>query len=109
MHWLHKTVDYLLLKKAYPERFVLVNFNNAINQTEHTARRICAALGVPFSESMLTATSLGRPTKGNSSFPKGEDVRGTFYALETQHKVLAEERWPPQFPALWRMVDEVAV
>lgn len=108
-HWLHKTVDYLLLKKAYPDRVALVNFNHAIERTESVGREICAFLGVPFNRSLLTPTTLGRATKGNSSFPMGEDVRGTFYASVTEREPLAGEYWPPQYPPLWNIVEKVAL
>ena len=102
-------MDYLLLKKAYPERIVLVNFNHVISRTEDTAREICAALDVPFNESVLTPTSLGKPTKGNSSFLMGEEVQGTFYTLGRQREALPEEHWPHQYPAIWRIVEDVAL
>ncbi len=108
-HWMHKTVDYLLLKKTYTERVVLVNFDHVVNRPKETATRICESLGVPFDESLLTPTSLGNLTKGNSSFPKPEEVRGTFYTFDSEHRSLPKQYWPDQYPLIWNMVMEFAL
>ncbi|MBF0186801.1 MAG: sulfotransferase domain-containing protein [Magnetococcales bacterium] len=107
-HWWHKSVDYLIMKQRYPERFCLINFNHAISDTEETSREVCRFLGIPFNESCLTPTTLGVMTKGNSSFPKGEQARGTFYKSGMKRK-LDPEYWPADCAPLWDIMSRVTI
>lgn len=107
-HWLHKTLDYLFLKREYPERFCLVNFNNMIEKTYVTAENICNFLGVAMSDTCLVPTTLGQPTKGNSSFPKKEQMRGKFYSSGMKRK-LHQDFWPDIYTVLWEKVAQVSL
>ncbi|GEM_PF-2078187 len=107
-HWWHKTVDYLLLKKEYPDWVCLVNFEHLIQDPESAAREICRFLEIDFNPSCLTPTSMGVPTKGNSSFPKSEDQRGKFYK-ESLERNLPKAYWPELYPQLWNMVVRLSV
>ncbi len=107
-HWKCKVFDYLLLKKWYPDYICLVNFNHVIKETEKTAREICRFLNIEYNDSCLSATTLGHPNKGNSSFPKVESERGTFYKKSVD-KVLPQEYWPDEYPKLWDMVLKYAI
>lgn len=107
-HWWHKTVDYLLLKKKYADRMCLVNFNHVLEQPEATAKEICRFLNVDFSTTCLIPTTLGKPTKGNSSFPKNEDMRGTFYKTGMEKK-LHPRYWSEKYVPLWDLVQKVSI
>jgi hypothetical protein len=107
-HWHHKAIDYMLLKKQYPEAICLVNFTHLIENPEATAREVCRFLQLDFSDACLTPTSMGIPTKGNSSFPKPEEKRGTFYK-ESLTRKLDSKYWPELYPGLWKMVERLAV
>ncbi len=108
-HWLHKTIDYLLLKKRYGERVILVNFDDIIKSPEQTAFNLCHALKIPFDPCLLIPTSLGNPTKGNSSFAQSEEVRGTFYKDSLKRNLLEPNNVPPQFSAIWKIVESVTL
>lgn len=107
-HWWHKVVDYLVLKKEYPDMICLVNFQHLINDPEATAREICRFLRIDYSDTCLTPTTMGVPTKGNSSFPKTEAERGKFYK-ESLERNLPKRYWPDLYRPLWKMVSELAV
>lgn len=107
-HWFHKTTDYLLLKKLFPEFICLVNYENIINAPEDMAREICRFLQIDFQESCLMPTVMGTPTKGNSSFPKDDEYRGVFYSSGMK-KRLPKEHWPETYPALWKMVEMLSL
>lgn len=107
-HWWHKTVDYLLLKKEFPKFICLVNFNHLLEEPERACREICRFLEIDFDLSCTTPTVMGVPTKGNSSFPKDEQKRGTFYK-DSLVKRLPESYWPQLYPALWEMVLNLGI
>lgn len=107
-HWLHKTVDYLLLQRTYPDRVRLINFVHVIRESAATAEQICDFLKIVCTESCFTPTAMGTPTKGNSSFPKGEERRGQFYSSGLDRN-LPQEFWPELYPALWRMVEAMSI
>lgn len=107
-HWWHKTIDYLILKKRYPQNICLVNFNHVIDKTEPTSRKVCEFLGIDFSDTCLYSTTLGKMNKGNSSFPKGEEVRGQFYKSGIEKK-LDPKYWPKQYELIWERVQKVAI
>lgn len=106
-HWWHKTVDYLLLKQSYPEMVCLVNFNHLIEDSVATANDVCRFLGVVMSDACLVPTTMGRPTKGNSSFPKEEQMRGVFYDTGMKRK-LDPKHWPELYLPLWEIVEQVS-
>lgn len=107
-HWLHKTVDYLLLKRRYSTRFCLINYDHAVTDPEAIAREICRFAEIDFHTTCLTPTVMGVPTKGNSSFPKSDDYRGRYY-VSGMRKRLSREYWPEEYPALWNMVEHLAI
>ena len=78
-HWRHKTIDYLLLKKKYPNKIIFVKFEDLINKPEETGKKICKKLGLKYSNKLKVATILGKPVKGNSSIPKSDKYKGKFY------------------------------
>ncbi len=107
-HWWHKVVDYLILKRRYPEAVCLVNYESVVSETEAAASEICRFLGIRYDDTCLTPTLFGVPTKGNSSFPKSESHRGRFYADGTR-KRLPREWWPDLYPPIWDMVRALAI
>lgn len=78
-HWRHKTIDYLLLKKKYPNKIIFVKFEDLITKNISTAKKICKKLKIKFSKKLNQATILSKPVKGNSSFAKTDKFRGKFY------------------------------
>ena len=43
-HWRHKVVDYLLLKKFFPNQILIVKYEDLVNKPENTMRKICKKL-----------------------------------------------------------------
>ncbi len=78
-HWRHKVIDYLILKKKYPNNIGIINYEEMINNTEMTMKKVCKFLNIKFSKKLLTPTVLGIPSLGNSSFKKNEKFRGKIY------------------------------
>ncbi len=78
-HWRHKTIDYLLLQKKYPKKIIFVKFEDLINKSDTTAKKLCKRLGIKFSKKLKRATILDKAVKGNSSFAKTDDYKGKFY------------------------------
>lgn len=107
-HWWHKAVDYLLLKKHFPDRFCLVNFEHLVSETDLAASAICEFLGISDSPTCRIPTVLGVPTKGNSSFPKAEEHRGAIYSDGLKNR-LPREYWPDLVEPIWKMISTLSV
>ncbi len=107
-HWWHKVVDYLLLMREFPDRLGIVSFVHLVEEPEASSREICRLLDIAYDDSCLTPTSLGRTTKGNSSFPKEEHDRGRLYKTPLERS-LPQAHWPELYPALWRMVSKLSI
>lgn len=79
-HWYHKVIDYFWIKARYPDKIMLIPFEDISGETALVTRNIATFLGVEFHESMMTATTFGQASKGNSSKRRDDSFRGKFYA-----------------------------
>ena len=66
-HWRHKVIDYLLLKKQYPNKIIIVRFEDLIGSPLITYKKLCIKLKVNQSVKGLKTKILGKEVKGNSS------------------------------------------
>jgi len=107
-HWHHKVIDYLILKKAYPDKLCLVNYDHLVNEPEATIKELCNFLNIEFEESCLTPSVMGVLVKGNSSFSKEETNRGKIYKTSSDRK-LPEKDWPELYPDIWNMITKFAI
>jgi len=81
-HWYHKIIDYFYIKSKFPKNIILIPFEDLVSKTDLAAKKICDFLEIEFNKTMLTATTFGIKTKGNSSVPKDDNVLGKFYPPE---------------------------
>ena len=86
-HWRHKVIDYLILKKKYPNKIFLVQFEDLVNNPDEVAKKLCKILNIKFSKSMTTPTILGKKHLGNSSFKKKTKVKGKIYSTSINRKL----------------------
>lgn len=105
-HWFHKVIDYMMLKIEFPERVVIVNFDDIINQTSSTAKKICNNLNISYDDKMLTPTALGHLTKGNSSSKKDNDKMGKFYK---RNNMLPNNLIPQSYWFIWEEISKLFV
>ena len=78
-HWYHKIIDYFYIKSKFPKNIILLPFEDLVSKTNFVAMKISDFLEIEFDKSMLTATTFGIKTKGNSSVPKDDKELGKFY------------------------------
>ena len=75
--WKHKTIDYLLLKKKYPDKFVLVKYEDLINKKK-TFDKMLKNLGIR-KKYEPKITMHGEKVLGNSSFKPIKRKPGKIY------------------------------
>ena len=70
--WRNKTLDYLYLKKKYPNNIILVFFEDLedVNKREFYIKNILKKLRLKFNKINLTPTSFRKKVFPNSSFKK---------------------------------------
>ena len=107
-HWRHKTIDYLLIKKKYPKKIIFVKFEDLINYPEETGKRICAKLGIKYSNKLKKATILGKLVKGNSSIPKSNKYKGKFFKDPLSRR-LPKKMLPKEYFDILKTVHEQCI
>lgn len=79
-HWYHKVIDYFWIKSNYPDKIMLIPFEDISDNTVVVAQNGADFLNIDFSDAMLSATTFGVENKGNSSKDRDNSYRGKFYA-----------------------------
>ena len=102
--WFHKIIDYVYLKLMYGDKVIMVNFDDIIVKTEDTAKYISKKLDIEYDECMLTPTSFGNPTKGNSSIIKKDEQLGKFFK---RTEVIDENLIPREYYEIWTEVEKL--
>ncbi len=108
-HWRHKTIDYLLLKKRYPEKIDLVTFENLIQNTHRTINSICKKLKIDIEEISTTPTTLGVYNKGNSSFAKTNNYKGKVFSEPLKTKFNENVKLPNEYFEMLDKIKEVSI
>lgn len=103
-HWYHKVVDYYYIKSQYPEKIMLIPFEDISQQTQLVADHLADFLHVDFHPNMLKATIFGVETKGNSSKRKKKSDLGKFY---TNFEKMPEEYIPERARTLQNALEMV--
>ena len=67
-HWKHKTIDYLLLKKRYPKKFILVRYEDLVNKKE-VFHKLLNKIDIK-KKYIPKPTFHGKLVLGNSSFQR---------------------------------------
>ena len=106
-HWRHKTIDYLLLKKKYPNKIIFVKFEDLLRRPELTGKKLCKKLKIKFSKKLLIPTLLEKKVKGNSSFKKSDKYKGKFYqdSLDSQFR-FPKEMLPDEYYEIYAEVSK---
>ena len=107
-HWRHKVVDYLLLKKKYPNNIFFIKFEDIISNPEKISKKICKILGIPFEKKMLHATIMNKKVLGNSSFKKSSQEKGKFYKSSLQKKIPVEIL-PAEYKEILHLIDRNSI
>ena len=107
-HWRHKVVDYLLLKKKYPNNIFFIKFEDIISTPEKISKKICKILGIPFEKKMLQATIMNKKVLGNSSFKKSGQDKGKFYKSSLQKK-LPEGILPNEYKEILHLINRYSI
>ena len=87
-HWRHKTIDYLILKKNYPNKIIFIKFEDLVLNPKKIAKKICKRLKISYTNNMLQPTSLGEYVSNNSSYKlnKKEDKKGEILKFPLKRK-----------------------
>jgi hypothetical protein len=75
--WLESTNAALRNLKDYPGKVLLVHFDDLIQNTAQTMKKVCAAAGLNYDESLLAPSFNGLLLRPNTSFPGQEAKPGT--------------------------------
>lgn len=107
-HWRHKTIDYLLLKKKYPNQVIMIKFEDIIKKNKNISKKLCKKLKINYSNSFKKATIAGVPVKGNSSFGKSDKLKGKFFH-ESIRKKFPKKLLPKEYFDILKEVDKVCL
>ena len=103
-HWRHKTIDYLILKKKFPKKVIFVRFEDLINKTEPTIKKLNKKLKIKFEKIQIKPTTLKKSNKGNSSFPKENKYFGKIYKNSTYKKFKNKVQLPKEYFEIYNNV-----
>ncbi len=106
-HWRHKVIDYLILKKKYPDKIIIVKFEDLINDTKNTSKKLCKQLNIRYEKNMLNTSVLGNKSIGNSSFKKNKSVQGKVYKNSINRKLNID--MPLEYKEIYKMIEKVSL
>lgn len=107
-HWRHKVIDYLILKKKYPNKIYLIQFEDLINNPKRVMKKICKILNINFSHSLLKPTLLGKSHLGNSSFKKEKNQIGKIYKSVANRK-LPNVELPNEYAEIIKLIKKNSI
>ena len=107
-HWRHKVIDYLLLKKKYPNKIYLIKFEDLVNNPKSISKKICKILKIKYSKKMLSPTVLGKKSFGNSSYKKSKDIKGKIYK-STINRNLKDVILPKEYFSILKEINKMAI
>ena len=102
----HKTIDYLILKKKFPKKVTLIKYEDLVNNTEQTIKKLNKKLKINFEKIQLTPTTLKKPNKGNSSFPKEDKYFGKIYKNSMEEKFKNQVNLPKEYFEIYDNLQE---
>ena len=102
-HWYHKVVDSVYLKEKYPEKVVLVKYDDLVESPQKEVEGICSELGIEYHESLEVPTVLSVPVSGNPS-RKNVGGRGEIYSAGPKADTSI---FPEDHEFLWKYIDEL--
>ena len=105
-HWKHKTIDYLLLKKKYPEKFVLVRYED-LTSKKNKSRKLLNSLGIR-KKYFMNATMHGVPVKGNSSFKGIKRKPGEIKDL-SKSRLLPKKFIPKEYYDITKLIKKYSI
>jgi len=106
-HWRHKTIDYLILQKSYPEDIVIIRYEDLVIRTETTMRDLCRKLGIAWDPCILRPTQNSKAVIGNSSKRLGEEYRGQIY--NDSLRGFEDIELPKEYKEICEYIDMVKV
>ncbi len=83
--WLESTNAALRNRSNYKDRVLLLHFDDLIQNTEGSMKKVCEATGISFEKSLLSPSFNGLPLRPNTSFPGQEGKAGTI-VKDTLHR-----------------------
>lgn len=83
--WIESTMAALRNLNDYPGHVLLLHFDDIIQNTEVTMRKVCAAAGLTYEPSLVSPSFNGLPLRPNTSFPGQEAKAGTIIK-DTVHR-----------------------
>jgi len=105
-HWRHKVIDFLILKKKYPDKVIIVKYDQLTKNTKFTMKKICSFLGIKFEKIVLEPTVFNQKSLGNSSFKKSKDLKGKIY--KTDNKFPSNVKIPDEYKDILKLVNQLS-
>lgn len=95
------------LKKKYPDKIIIVKFEDLINDTKNTSKKLCKQLNIRYEKNMLNTSVLGNKSIGNSSFKKNKSVQGKVYKNSINRKLNID--MPLEYKEIYKMIEKVSL
>ncbi len=100
-HWKNKTVDYLILKKLFPNQIALVKFEDLSKKNNiYSLKKICRFLKIKFNKSLNLKTFNGFNVKPNSSFQNKKIKRKNSFP---------KKNIPKDYKNIYRLVEKMSL
>lgn len=108
-HWRHKVVDYLLLKKYFPNDVILLSFERLVNNPQNSINILLKKLNLKKETKSPTATIFGEKVKGNSSF-KNFNKPGKIYKKINEKKIFNNYvKLPKEYSTINDLINKYAI
>jgi hypothetical protein len=105
-HWRHKVIDFLILKKKYPNKVLIVRYEQLTKNTKLTMKKICSFLKIKFEDILLEPTVFNQKSLGNSSFKKSSNLKGKIY--KTDNKFPSNIGLPKEYKDIMRLINTLS-
>jgi len=99
-HWRNKTIDYLILKKMFPKKILLVKYEDLSNNNSKILKKICNFLDIKFDKSLNIKTFNNLNVKPNSSFSNKK--------IKNKNK-FPSDQLPTEYYEIYKYVNKMSI
>jgi len=106
-HWKHKVIDYLILKKKYPNKVMIVRYEDLTSNPKKTMKKVSNFLGIKFEKIQIKSTLFNIKALGNSSVEKPKYLEGKIFNKK-QEKFPSNIFMPKEYKDIQKLIKKLA-
>lgn len=103
-NWRHKVIDFLLLKEKFPNKIILIQYEDLIKNPKKLVNKLLERIKISKIKKLET-TILGKPNYGNSSYTLTNIKAGSIYKRKNNLK-LKDSQIPFEYKKIMKLIKK---